>query len=92
MIFHQAGLKYPLRRDRAVNSTKTIPIPVVQAIEHDLAYGSDSIRTISDKYSVPVSTIQNINNGYILKYKDPNKQYPLRDNRYRNNPVTTSDV
>jgi len=94
--FKQPNITYPIRNDvNALCSIKTIPIPIIKDIEEQLAYENDSIRNIADKYNLSVNQIQAINNGSIIRYRDPNKSYPIRDKRKNYNspkPVSTIDV
>ena len=94
--FRQPDITYPIRNDvNASYSIKTIPIPIIRDIEEQLAYENDSIRTIADEYNLSVNQIQAINNGAIIRYRDPNKFYPIRDKRKIYNspkPVSTIDA
>ena len=38
-----------------------------------------SLRDISEKYNVGISTVEDINYGSKQKYRDPNQIYPLRE-------------
>lgn len=98
--FRQDGLQYPLREINQAKYTKTIPLPIVRQIEEDLRNSTKSVRNIAKEYNTTTTQVQNINNGYIKKYRDPTKSYPLRDNRYyrydfdipSTNPVETIDA
>ena len=79
------NLSYPLRatyQGGRASSKKTITLYDVQEIENLLMNSNESMRSIAAKYEIGLPTVQNINNGSIIKYRDINKKYPLRDKRY----------
>ena len=76
--YYNPVLHYPIRDNDVLQNTKTIPLSTVRDIENELADNYESIHSISEKYSVPINQVFNINNGSINRYRDPNKKYPIR--------------
>ena len=84
--FYNPNLTYPLRENyqkKCISKKKTMTFKEIEEIESLLLTTDLSMREIASKYECGTFVIQNINNGAILKYKDPNKKYPLRDKRYK---------
>ena len=81
--YYTESVQYPIRplKKNSPMYNKTIPIPIVKEIENDLANSTLSLRSIATKYGTTYTQVHNLNNGYINKYRDPNKNYPLRDLR-----------
>jgi group I intron endonuclease len=86
--YFNPNLSYPLRENykkRNISSKKTITFKEIEEIENLLSTTDITMREIASRYECGIATIQNINNGAIIKYKNPNKKYPLRDRRYKLN-------
>lgn len=78
--FYREGETYPIRQNYQGNrgGRRTFSPDEIREIEKDLLEGSDSMRTIAQKYEVGLTTILNINIGSVIKYKNPKLDYPLR--------------
>ena len=91
--YFNPNLNYPLRNNYQSNAChiKTLTLQEVSEVEDLLQHSNLSMRKIAEEYECTLTVIQNINNGSILKYKNPNKKYPLRDKRYHliHQPVST---
>lgn len=74
---HQKDIVYPIRNEIACGRTCFSPNEL-QAIYKDLQNTTLSIRKIAEKYGISVSAMNNINNGKIKKYYDPQIKYPIR--------------
>jgi predicted DNA-binding protein YlxM (UPF0122 family) len=82
--FFNSNLSYPIRDNsakRQVKLKKILTFKEVSEIEYLLLNTKLSMREIAIKYECGLPLIQNINNGVIKKYRNPNKKYPLRETR-----------
>lgn len=87
-IYASTDEKYPLRKNyqRQNGGRKSFSPNEVKEIEDLLKNQIGiSIRQIAQMYETSVATIQNMNKGSIIKYRDEKKKYPLR----KTTPVST---
>ena len=77
--YFNPNLSYPLRTNyqSGASSKKTLTLQEVLEIEDLLQNTDASMRQIAAIYETGLPTIQNINNGAIVKYRNPDKKYPL---------------
>lgn len=80
---YDKNLNYPLRKNYKRKSKETTLSPdIIDEICNKILNDTMSLKEISKLFEVSYSTIQNINSGKIVKYRNEKKyKYPLRDNR-----------
>ena len=78
-VSFNVNYEYPIRKI-AINSNRTNINPILlDEIRNIIKNTSMSLKSISEKYKLPYSTIQGINSGKLKKYKnDKLYKYPLR--------------
>ena len=82
---------YPIRENYQCNNggRKSFSPDEIKEIEDLLKNHKEiSLRKIAQMYETGITTIQNINSGSIIKYRNENKKYPLR----KTTPVSTIRV
>lgn len=82
---YDKNLEYPLRKNyQQLGKLKetTLSPDVINEICNKILNSTMSLKEISKLFEVSYSTIQNINSGKTVKYRNEKKyKYPLRDNR-----------
>ena len=80
---YDESIDYPIRKNYHKKGKETTLSPdIVDEICNIILNTNLSLKEISKKYEVSYATIQNINSGKVIKYRNEKKyKYPLRDNR-----------
>lgn len=80
---YDKNIDYPIRKNYQKERKETTLSPdIIDEICNIILNTNLSLKEISKKYEVSYATIQNINSGKVIKYRNEKKyKYPLRDNR-----------
>ena len=78
--YKQNNIDYPIRKNyQCINGGRKCFSPdEIKEIENELKDTSKSMRDIAKEYECGLTTILNINNGSIIKYRNKNIKYPIR--------------
>ena len=79
--YKKQGIEYPIRKNYQCNNggRKCFSPNELLEIEKELKESNKSIRDIAKEFECGITTIMNINNGSIIKYRKQNVKYPIRN-------------
>lgn len=78
--YRKDNIDYPIRKNYQCSNggRKCFSPNEIKEIEKELKDNSKSMRKIAQEYECGLTTILNINNGSIIKYRNKNIEYPIR--------------
>lgn len=81
--FYHNDLVYPLRphSNNDLSRVKKLTIPEVEEVERLLRTSNVSMRRIAEMFGCTLTTVQHINTGSIVAYRNPDYTYPARFHR-----------
>lgn len=84
--YFDKDIDYPIRKFQCSGEhSNMVDDETVKNVIYDILNTDYSFRYISQKYHINCSQVKEINQGDILKYKNPGLTYPLSTNRQRIN-------
>lgn len=81
--YRKDNIEYPIRKNYQCNNggRKCFSPNELLEIEKELRESNKSIRNIAKEFECGITTIMNINNGSIIKYRKENIKYPIRKSK-----------